>query len=126
MMVMMKIKLFILLVLSLSILTSCSKENISSADKAAVQGSMKAFVDAKIAKDNNVYKIEGKNGTFDYLHEGVKWTGQIFVSCADVKVGSDVYDIDYYVVKENDKYIVIKELLHKINKKEINRTLWEQ
>ena len=122
----MTIKFVLLLVLSLAMLVSCSKENISNADKAAVQGAMKAFVDAKIAKDNNVYTIEGKNGTFDYLHEGVKWTGQIFVSCADVKVGSDVYDIDYYVVKENDRYIVIKELLHKINKKEINRTLWEQ
>jgi hypothetical protein len=121
-----KTKLVLLFLLSLAILVSCSKDNISNADKAAVQGAMKAFVDTKIAKDNNVYKIEEKNGTFDYLHDGVKWTGQIYVSCADIKVGSDVYDIDYYVVKEKDKFIVIKELLHKINKKEINKTLWEQ
>jgi hypothetical protein len=119
-------KLVLLFVMSLAILVSCSKDNISNADKAAVQGAMKAFVDAKIMKDNNVYKIEDKNGAFDYLHDEVKWEGQVFVSCADIKVGSDVYDIDYYVVKEKDKYIVIKELLHKINKKEINRTLWEQ
>jgi len=121
----MTIKLVLLFVMSLVILVSCSKDNISKVDKAAVQGAMKAFVDAKIMKDNNVYKIEDKNGAFDYLHDGVKWKGQIFVSCADIKVGSDVYDIDYYVVKEKDKFIVIKELLHKINKKEINRTLWE-
>ena len=122
----MTIKFILLFVISLAILVSCSKDNISSADKSAVQGAMKAFVDAKLAKDNNIYNIEEKKGVFDYLHDGVKSKGQIFVSCADVKVGSDIYDIDYYVVKEKDKYIVIKELLHKINKKEINKTLWEQ
>ena len=87
---------------------------------------MKEFVDDKLAKYGNAYKIEDKSGVFDYLHEGVKKNGDLYVSCADVKVDNDVYDIDYYVKKENGKYTIMKEVLHKINKEEINRTLWEK
>ena len=120
------IRLSILFVLSLTMISSCTSGEISSDEKAKVQGAMKEFVNDKLAKDDNVYKIEDKSGVFDYLHEGVKKNGDMNVSCADVKVGNDVFDIDYYVKNENGKYTVTKEVLHKINKDEINRTLWER
>ena len=120
------IRLSILFVLSLTMLSSCTSGKISSDEKAKVQEAMKEFVNDKLAKDDNVYKIEDKSGVFDYLHEGVKKNGGMNVSCADVKVGNDVFDIDYYVKKINGNYIVTKEVLHKINKDEINRTLWEK
>jgi hypothetical protein len=122
----MVIKFGILLVLGLTMLGSCADGKISTDEKANVQTAMKEYVDAKLAMDKNVYRIGDKRGTFDYLHEGVKEKGDIYISCADVKVGNDVYDIDYYVKKENGKYIVIKETLHKINKEEINGVLWEK
>ena len=120
------VRLSILVVLSLSVLASCTSSKMSSDEKSKVQVAMKEFVDNKLAKDGNVYKIEDKSGIFDYLHEGVKKKGDMNISCADVKVGNDVFDIDYHVEKENGKYIVVKEVLHKINKDEINRTLWEK
>jgi hypothetical protein len=107
-------------------LISCTSGKMSADEKTKVQGAMKEFVDDKLAKDSNVYSIEDKIGNFDYLHEGVKKSGDMYVSCADVKVGNDVYDIDYYVKKENGQYTVMKEVLHKINKDKINRTLWEK
>jgi len=116
----------ILFVLSLTLLLSCTNGKMSTDEKKKIQDAMKVFVDDKLAKDGNVYKIEEKSGVFDYLHEGVKKSGDMHVSCADVKVDNDVYDIDYYVKKENGKYTVMKEVLHKINKEEINRTLWEK
>jgi hypothetical protein len=120
------IKPGILFVLSLAMLVSCTSGKMSTDEKTKVQGAMKVFVDDKLAKDGNVYKIEDKSGVFDYLHEGVKKSGDMHVSCADVKVDNDVYDIDYYVMNENGNYTVMKEVLHKINKEEINRTLWEK
>ena len=120
------IRLFILFVLSLTMLVSCTSGKISAEEKLNVQVAMKEFVDNKLAKNGNVYKIEDKNGVFDYLHEGVKKSGGVNVSCADVKVGNDVYDIDYHVKNENGKYTVVREVLHKINKDKINRTLWEK
>ena len=116
----------ILFVLSLTLLLSCTNGKMSTDEKKKIQDAMKVFVDDKLAKDGNVYKIEEKSGVFDYLHEGVKKSGDLHVSCADVKVGNDIYDIDYYVKKENGTYTVMKEVLHKINKEEINRTLWEK
>ena len=120
------VSLSIIFLLSLSVLVSCSSSKMSADEKSKVQVAMKEFVDNKLANDNNVYKIEDKSGIFDYLHDGVKQKGDTNISCADVKVGNDVFDIDYYVKKENGKHIVIKEVLHKINKEEINRTLWEK
>ena len=114
----------ILMVLSMTLILSCTNGKMSTDEKKKVQGAMKVFVDDKLAKDGNVYKIEDKNGVFDYLHDGVKKSGDLNVSCADVKVGNDIYDIDYYVKKENGTFTVMKEVLHKINKEEINRPLW--
>jgi hypothetical protein len=107
-------------------LGSCTDGKISTDEKANVQTAMKEYVDAKLAMDKNVYRIGDKRGTFDYLHEGVKKKGDMYISCADVKVGNDVYDIDYFVKKENGEYWVVKETLHKINKEETNRVLWEK
>jgi hypothetical protein len=111
----------------LVILVSCAKDRtLSIGEKAKVQGAMKEYVDTKLALNNNVYKIEDLRGDFDYLHEGVKTKDDLYVSCADVKVGDDVYDIDYHVKNENGKFIVVKEILHKIKKEKVNRTLWEK
>ncbi len=118
--------LSIILVLSMAMLFSCTSGNVSSEEKAKVQAAMKEFVDNKLAGSGNVYMIEDKKGVFDYLHDGVKNKGDVNISCADVKVGNDVYDIDYYVKNVNGKYTVMKEVLHKINKEEITRTLWEK
>ena len=116
-----------MLMISLVLLVSCNNGGaISVEDKAKVQGAMKEYVDTKLAINNNVYNIEDLKGVFDYLHEGVKTKGALYVSCADVKVGEDVYDIDYHVKNENGKFTVVKEMLHKINKEKINRTLWEK
>ena len=120
------VSLGILLLLGLSVLASCTSGKMSAEEKSNVQTAMKEFVDNKLARDGNVYKIEDKSGIFDYLHEGVKKKGDINISCADVKVGNDIFDIDYHVKNENGKYIVVKEILHKINKEEINKVLWDK
>ena len=120
------VSLGIIILLGLSVLASCTSGKMSAAEKSNVQTAMKEFVDNKLARDGNVYKIEDKSGIFDYLHEGVKKKGDINISCADVKVGDDIFDIDYHVKNENGKYIVVKEILHKINKEEINKVLWEK
>ena len=118
------VSLGIIILLGLSVLASCTSGKMSAEEKSNVQTAMKEFVDNKLARDGNVYTIEDKSGIFDYLHEGVKKKGDINISCADVKVGDDIFDIDYHVKNENGKYIVVKEILHKINKEEINRPLW--
>ena len=120
------VSLGILILLCLSVLASCTSSKMSAEEKSNVQTAMKEFVDNKLARDGNVYTIEDKSGIFDYLHEGVKKKGDINISCADVKVGDDIFDIDYHVKNENGKYIVVKEILHKINKEEINKVLWEK
>ncbi|MCK5139436.1 MAG: hypothetical protein KAQ85_06315 [Thermodesulfovibrionia bacterium] len=99
---------------------------LSKNEKVKVKGATKKYVDAKLAENNNVYKIEDLKGAFDNIHDEVDSKGDLYVSCADVKVGKDVYDIDYYVKKENGKYTVVKEVLGKLNGKKINRILWEK
>ena len=113
---------------TLLILLFCSL-NISEArgvDKEKVQGAMSAYIEEKTAQGGGVYYIRGVKAEFDYIHDGVdrKWWG-VYVSCADFKAGSDVYDIDYYVSKEDGDYIVVKEVLHKLNKKKVNEVLWQ-
>jgi hypothetical protein len=114
--------------IGLIMLVSCTNGDNTSRieDTVKVQGAMKAYVDEKLAENNNEYMIEDLKGVFDYLHDGVKTKDNLYVSCADVKVGEDVYDIDYYVEKENGKFTVIKEVLHKIKNEKVNRTLWEK
>ncbi len=99
---------------------------LSKNEKLKIKGATIEYVDAKLAENNNVYRIDDLNGVFDYIHDEVERTGGLYVSCADVKVGKDVYDIDYYVKKENGKYTAVKEVLRKLNRKKINRILWEK
>ncbi len=99
---------------------------LSENEKLKVKGATKEYVDAKLAENNNVYKIGDLKGVFDYIHDEVKSKGGLYVSCADVKVGKDVYDIDYHVKKENGKYTVVKEVLRELNGEKINRILWEK
>lgn len=103
-----------------------SQAPLSNNEQVKVKSATKEYVDAKLAENNNVYKIEDLKGVFDHIHDEVESKGGLYVSCADVKVGKDVYDIDYYVKKENGKYTVVKEILRKLNGGKINRILWEK
>lgn len=107
---------------AMSILTPPLSKN----EQENVKGVTKEYVDAKLAENQNVYKIENLKGVFDNIHDEVDSKGGLYVSCADIKVGNDVYDIDYYVKKANGKYAVVKEVLSKVNGKKINRILWEK
>jgi hypothetical protein len=122
------IQLSIVLTLGLITLSSCTngEKTVTGESTANVQAAMKEFVDAKLAERNNVYQIEDLEGQFDYLHEGVKFQDGMYVSCADVKVDGDVYDIDYYVREEDGRYTVVKEVLHKVKGDKVNRVLWEK
>jgi hypothetical protein len=113
--------------LALAMLVSCTRGEKAASDdaKARAQAAMQEFIDAKLAEGNNSYMIEDKAGMYDYLHEGVNFKDGMYVSCADVKVGNDIYDIDYYVKKENGNYTVVREVLHKIKGEKVNRLLWE-
>ena len=95
-------------------------------EKADVQGTMNSYVQTKLASGGGTYEIEGVKSQFDYLHDGVKQKGDTYISCADFKSGSDVYDVDYYVKDVNGQLKVIKEVFHKKNGNEVNRTLWEK
>ena len=107
---------------AMSILTPPLSKN----EQENVKGATKEYVDAKLAENQNVYKIENLKGVFDNIHDEVDSKGGLYVSCADIKVGNDVYDIDYYVKKANGKYAVVKEVLSKVNGEKINRILWEK
>lgn len=123
-----KIMFSIFLTAGLIMLVSCSQENgtVSKEEKEKIQSVMKGFVRAKLVNNNNMYKIQDLDGLFDYLHDGVKKQEGMYVSCADVKVGADIYDIDYYVKEENGRYTVVKEVLHKKNDEKINKLLWKK
>lgn len=90
-----------------------------------IKAAMQTFIDAKLASGNNVYAIGDLEGTYDYLHDGIKEIDGIHVSCADVKVGDDVYDIDLYVAETESGFAVVKEVLHQKNGEAVNELLWE-
>lgn len=95
-------------------------------DNEAIQAVMMAYVDAKLAANDSMYAVEGMNGAFDNMHEGVKEMDGWYVSCVDVKVGDDLYDIDLYVMKHDDgSYMVEREVLHQINGEAADKVLWE-
>jgi hypothetical protein len=95
-------------------------------DKKVVQGAMHNFIRGKLSGLGGVNDIKGVNAEFDYLHKGVKKRGDLFVSCADFKSRTDVYDIDYYVREINGQFFVVKEIFHKKNGKPVNEVLWKQ
>ncbi len=94
-------------------------------DNKLVQEAMDNYIKGKLSSQGGLYEIKGVKAEFDYLHSGVKEDGSLFVSCADFKAGTDVYDIDYYVKNTDGKYIVVKETFHKKNDKPVNDVLWQ-
>ncbi|MCK5512793.1 MAG: hypothetical protein KAI96_08275, partial [Thermodesulfovibrionia bacterium] len=44
---------------------------LSKNEKVKVKGATKKYVDAKLAENNNVYKIEDLKGAFDNIHDEV-------------------------------------------------------
>lgn len=95
-------------------------------DNQAIQAVMMAYVDAKLMANDSMYAIDDMNGAFDKMHEGVKEMDNWFVSCIDVTVGDDVYDIDLYVMTQDDgSYMVGREVLHMINGEASDKVLWE-
>lgn len=112
--------LTVLVIILCSINISIAKE----VDKAKVQGAMSTYIEAKTAKDGG-YDINGVLTEFDYIHSGVDKKGALFVSCADFKSGSELFDIDYYVKSEDGHYLVVKEVLHKKNGKRVDEVLWQ-
>lgn len=94
-------------------------------DKRQVQSAMSAYIEEKTAQNDGVYNINGVRVEFDYIHSGVDKKGVLYVSCADFKSGSDLYDIDYYVAVENGDLKVVKEVLHKKNGKKVDDVLWQ-
>jgi len=128
----MKKMYFILLVIVFAgIVASCKKQEQEQVkekeiDKVAVQTAMDSFIQEKLSTQEGTYDIKGVNAKFDYLHDGVKESDGLFVSCADFKAGEDVYDIDYYVRTENEKSSVVKVMFHKKNGEIVDEVLWQQ
>ena len=112
----------IVLVVFLFVL-GCSQQ-AKAPDAAGARAAMLGFIEERVASQGGVYAIKGVSAEFDYLHEGVDERDGLFVSCADFKAGGDVYDIDYYVKEEGGVYTVVREVLHKRNKEEVNTVLW--
>ena len=95
-------------------------------DNEAIQAVAAAYVDAKLAAADSMYVIGDKSGAYDYMHDGVREMDGWFVSCIDVLVGDDVYDVDLYVMMHDDgSYMVGREVLHTINGEESGMVLWE-
>ena len=115
----------VIAVFFITIVGACSSE-AGEVDKEAVQEAMRTYIDAKMAKGGGTYDIQGRKAEFDYIHSGVKKKGDLYVSCADFKAGGDVYDIDYYVKSDGEKYVVVKVLFHKKNGKNVNEELWNE
>lgn len=92
----------------------------------AIKAAMQTYIDAKLAANNNVYSLGELEGTYDYLHDGINEMGGMHVSCADVKVGEEVYDVDLYVARSDTGFEVVKEVIHKKGGAEVNELLWEK
>lgn len=96
----------------------------SESVKAKVQVAMSDFVEAKLEANDGFYPIAGMMTEFDYLHDGIKQKGDQMISCADFKLGDDVFDVDYYVEERDGAYVVVKEVFHKKNGEEVG-LLWK-
>lgn len=94
--------------------------------KDKIQAVMMRYVNKKLSKNNNVYKIEDINGVFDHMHERVKNEDGSYASCSQVNAGNDVFIINFHVKEENGRYSVVKEVLYKKNDEEVNRILWKR
>lgn len=119
--------LALLIALLVTATVGCQKgSQMTQTEKDAIQNAMSVYIQEKTASEGGIYLVEGTKMEFDYLHDGVETKQDTYISCADFKVGEDVYDLDYYVKYVDEKPTVMKEVLHKINGKEVNRTLWEK
>lgn len=119
--------LAVTLTLLMAVLVGCTgTATPSPEEKLAIQSTMNDYIQTKLASGGGTYDIEGTKSQFDYLHDGVKQDGDIFISCADFKSGTDVYDIDYYVKDVNGQLKVVEEVFHKKNGDKVNRTLWQE
>jgi hypothetical protein len=111
-----------ILIIAFTVIIGCTLATEARAiDKEAVKGAMKIYIDANTTGEE--YMIEGEATAFDYIHSGVSETDGLFVSCADFKADNSTYDIDYYVELKDGKYNVVKEILHKVDGKKVNRLL---
>ncbi len=95
-------------------------------DTVAAKNAMKNFIQQKLEVFDGKYPINDVEAEFVSLHEGLKEMDGLYASCADFKVGEDVYDIDLYVKPENGEYTVVKEVLHRKNDELVNEVMWGQ
>lgn len=95
-------------------------------DKEKCQAAMNDYIQEKLAAGGGKYDIEGAKADFDSVHEQVREKGELFESCAFFKAGENKYDIDYHVKEQDGKYMVVKEILHKVNGEKVDRVLWEK
>ena len=53
---------------------------------------------------------------YDYLHAGVKRTGDFYVSCADfIDQDKRTLDVDIFVIDDDGEFRVTQALLHKVD-----------
>jgi hypothetical protein len=121
----MRKKYFIALTILIATFTLSCKSLIKENKTRSVQEAMGRFIQDKLANNEGVYEIKGAKANFDYIHASVEEKDGLFVSCADFKIGDEGYDIDYYVEAKEEKYIVVKEVLHKKNGELVNEVLWQ-
>ncbi len=121
-----KIFASILVVILAGALAACAGKQMSDLEKETVQMAMSNYIQEKTVRGGGTYLLDGERADFDYLHDGVKAKEDMFISCADFKIGSDVYDLDYYVKYIDGKPTVVKEVLHKKNGEKVNQVLWQK
>ncbi|RME19687.1 MAG: hypothetical protein D6800_13990 [Candidatus Zixiibacteriota bacterium] len=93
---------------------------------AAARAAMNKYITETLVANDSLFPVDSMMGKFDHLHDGTKAMDGEFVSCADVTVGQDTYDVDLYVKDTGGAYAVVKEVLHKKNGEPVNKVLWEK
>jgi len=104
-------------------MAACTSQEMN---KAEVQNAMQSFIYDKLAAQDGNYYIDGIQAEYQEIHEKVKEKEGLYKSCVDFKADDDLYDIDFYVKKEGNKYTVVKEVFHKKNGEAVNKVLWEK
>lgn len=93
-------------------------------DEAAA---VRAAITASIASQQNTVSVtDPRTNTpiqleFDHVHEGVETTtGGRHVACVDFRAADGtVYDVDYYVKRENGSYGVADIVMHKAGAEDV-------
>ena len=111
--------------LSLAILLTTSAHSaddpsIPKEDKAVVQKTMKAHIDAnRVGEQYIIY--DGVSGellrlSFVELHAGVVRKGEFYVSCADFTAADSTrIDVDFLVAGDKDDLRVLDAIVHKVD-----------